>query len=86
MLPSCIFDDNSFSFLFLAREWVGKRPPRWSIDAPITSPELEEIDSEIRRVAMRFRLCEAQLDFLHGKRREELALIQDARSEAGEDE
>jgi hypothetical protein len=71
--------------LFLARTWVGKRPQRWSIEAPNTSPELEVIETEIRRVAMSIRLAEAQLAYLKEKRSEETARIQDERSEAGED-
>jgi hypothetical protein len=72
--------------LLVARKWVGKRPERWTIGAPNTSPELQVIDAEIRRVATTVRLAEAQLAYLKAQRLEELALIQDARSEAGEDE
>jgi hypothetical protein len=72
--------------LLVARKWVGKRPERWTISAPNTSPELQVIDAEIRRVVTTVRLAEAQLAYLKAQRLEELALIQDARSEAGEDE
>ena len=58
---------------------------KWSVDAPYNSPELEEIDAELRRVTMRLSLCEAQIMFLHQQRDEELARIQNARAEAGED-
>jgi hypothetical protein len=64
---------------------VGKRPTWRKITPPTTSPELEVIEAEIRRVAMTISIAQSQLEALRTRQREEKALAQDAEEEEEEE-